>query len=118
MVVSNSAVEVDIDKVIWTMLVDRNDEMETRANDAKWASRTDEDANRLVNSRDTAAMVVVVPQSLSFYTMFYKMIIEDRYRGRREEEEEEGGEEEKKKSIKRRESKTPLGVNVRGYARA
>ena len=58
------------DKVIWTISEDHNDEMEMRANDAMLAIRID-DVYRSVNNRNTAA-VEAVPQSLSFYTMFYK----------------------------------------------
>jgi hypothetical protein len=78
----NSVLQVDIDKVIWTMPVDHNDEMEMRVNDAMLAIRIDVvGANRSANNRDTAvAAVVAVPQNLSFYTMFYKMMIKDRWR--------------------------------------
>jgi hypothetical protein len=72
---NNSVLQVHIDKVIWTMPVDHNDEMEMRVNAAMLANRIDDDANRSANNRDTAAGM---PQSLSFYTMFYKMMIEDR----------------------------------------
>jgi len=57
------------------MPVDHNDEMEMRVNAAMLANRIGVDANRSANNRDTAAGM---PQSLSFYTMFYKMTIEDR----------------------------------------
>ncbi len=63
--------QVYIDKVIWTMPVDHNDETEMRANVAMLANRID-DANTSANNRDTAAGM---PQSLSFYTMFYKMMM-------------------------------------------
>ncbi len=67
------------DKVIWMIPVDRNDEMEMKVYDAMLAIRIDDDdANMLANSRDSAAEVELVPHSLSFYTMFYKMTIEDR----------------------------------------
>ncbi len=67
--------QVYIDKVIWTMPVDHNDETEMRVNVAMLANRIgDGDANRSANNRDTAAGM---PQSLSFYTIFYKMTIED-----------------------------------------
>lgn len=65
----SSALQVYIDKLIWTMPVDHNDEMEMRVNDAMLAIHID-DANNSVNKRDTAASAVVVPQSLSFYIMF------------------------------------------------
>jgi len=58
--------------------VDHNDEMEMKVYDAMLAIRIDDDANMLANSRDSAAEVVPVAHSLSFYTMFYKMMIEDR----------------------------------------
>lgn len=70
---SSSARPVGIGKVIWTTPVDRSDEMAMRATDATLAIRT-ADANRSESSRSTAAEAV--PQSLSFYTMFYKMISE------------------------------------------
>jgi hypothetical protein len=77
----NSVLQVDIDKVIWMMPVDHNDEMEMRVNDAMPAIRIDVvGANRSANNRDTAAALVAVPQNLSFYTMFYKMMIKDRWR--------------------------------------
>jgi hypothetical protein len=86
---NNSVFQVDIDKVIWTMPVDHNDEMEMRVKVARQAIlRIDgEDANRSANSKNTAVEAVVVPQSLSFYTMFYKMTIEDRQIGRKRERE-------------------------------
>lgn len=63
--------QVYIGRVIWTMPVDHNDEMEMRANAAMLANRIDDDdANSSANNRNTAAGM---PQSLSFYTMFYKM---------------------------------------------
>jgi hypothetical protein len=71
---NNTVLQVDIDMVIWMMSVDHNDEMEMRVNDAMLANRIDDDANKSANNRNTAA-VVAVPQSLSFYTMFYKMTI-------------------------------------------
>ena len=74
----SNVLQVYIDKVIWMMPVDHNDEMEMRVNDAMLAIRIDDDANMSANNRDTAAVVESVPQSLSFYTMFYKMTIEDR----------------------------------------
>jgi hypothetical protein len=53
--------------------------MEMRVNDAMLAIHIDaEDANRLANRRDTAVEAVAGPQNPSFYTMFYKMTIEDR----------------------------------------
>jgi hypothetical protein len=70
----SNVLQVYIDKVIGTMSVDHNDEMEMRMYGAMLAIRIDD--GMLVNSRDTAA--VVVPHSLSFYTMFYKMTIENR----------------------------------------
>jgi len=67
---NNSVLQVYIDKVIWTLPVDQNDEMEMRASDAMLANRIDDDdANNSANNRNTAAGM---PQSLSFYTMFYK----------------------------------------------
>ena len=60
------------------MSIDHNDEMEMKVYDAMLAIRIDDDAYMLANSRDSAAEVVLVPHSLSFYTMFYKMTIEDR----------------------------------------
>jgi hypothetical protein len=75
--------QVCIDKVIWMMPVDHNDEMEMRVNGAMLVNYiVDGDANTSVNNRNTAA-VVAVPQSLSFYTMFYKMMIEDRCRSQK-----------------------------------
>lgn len=69
---NSSGLQVYIDKVIWTMPGDRNDEMEMRANVAKLANYIDDDdGNNLAGNRNTAAGM---PQSLSFYTMFYKMI--------------------------------------------
>ena len=61
------------------MPADRNDEMERREDDARLARRIDEgdgddDENTLVNNRNTA---MAVPHSLSFYTIFYKMTIEN-----------------------------------------
>ena len=62
------------------MPADRNGEMERREDDARRAIRIDEgdddddDENTLVNSRNTA---MAVPHSLSFYTIFYKMTIEN-----------------------------------------
>ena len=38
--------QVYIDKVIWTMPVDHNDEMEMRVNDAMLANYIDDGANR------------------------------------------------------------------------
>ena len=71
---NSSGLQVHIDKVIWTMPVDRNDEMEMRVNVAKLANYIDDDdVNNLASNRNTAAGM---PQSLSFYTMFYKMIID------------------------------------------
>lgn len=55
------------------MMVNRNVEMETKVYDAMLAIRID-DANMLANNRDIEAEVV--PHSLSFYTIFYKMTIE------------------------------------------
>ncbi len=52
--------------------VDHNDEMEMRVNVAMLANRIDDDANTSASNRDTAAGM---PQSLSFYTMFYKMMM-------------------------------------------
>jgi methyl coenzyme M reductase subunit D len=75
-------------RVISMMLVDHNDEMEMKVYDARLLIRIDDDANMLANSRDIAAEVVPVPHSLSFYTMFYKMTIEDRDEERRVEEKE------------------------------
>ena len=75
--------QVCIDMVIWTMPVDHNDEMEMRVNVAMSANRIgdDGDANTSASNRDTAAGM---PQSLSFYTMFYKrtttMMLKDRQR--------------------------------------
>ena len=46
----------------------------TKVYDAMLAIRID-DASRLANSRDIEAEVV--PHSLSFYPIFYKMTIED-----------------------------------------
>ena len=71
---NSSGLQVYTDKVIWTMPVDRNDEMEMRVNVAKWANciDDDDDVNKLASNRDTAAGM---PQSLSFYTMFYNRII-------------------------------------------
>lgn len=66
--------QVYIDTVIWTMLADHKDEMEMRVNDAMLGIHID-DANKSVNKRDTAAAALVVPQSLSFYIMFYKMTL-------------------------------------------
>jgi hypothetical protein len=74
---NNSVLQVYIDKLIWTVPVDHNDEMERRVNDAMLAIRI-VDANRSANNRNTEAAVVAVPQSLSFYTMFYKMTSENR----------------------------------------
>jgi hypothetical protein len=63
------------------MLVNHNVEMETKVYDAMLAIRIDDDddANMLANNRDIEAEVVVVPvaHSLSFYTIFYKMTMED-----------------------------------------
>jgi hypothetical protein len=56
------------------MMVIRNVEMKTKMHDAMLAIRID-DANMLANNRDIEAEVV--PHSLSFYTIFYKMTIED-----------------------------------------
>jgi hypothetical protein len=68
--------------------VDHNDEMKMKMYDAMLAIRIDDDANMLANSRDSAAEVVLVPHSLSFYTMFYKMTMEDRDEERREKKEQ------------------------------
>ena len=72
--------QVHSGKATWRRSGDRSDEMELRVNGAKRAVRID-DANRSANSRDTevvveAAAAAAVPQSLSFYAMFYKVIIE------------------------------------------
>ena len=70
--------QVHIGTVIWSMPADRNDEMERREDDARLAIRIGEgdgdDENTLVNNRNTA---MAVPHSLSFYTIFYKMTIEN-----------------------------------------
>ena len=86
---NNSVLQVCIDKVIWTMPVDHNDEMEMRVNDANSTIRMDEDADRSVKSRNTMVKVVAVPQSPSFYPMFYKMMMEDKPRVCEKKEEKE-----------------------------
>jgi hypothetical protein len=69
--------QVDSDRVIWRRPGDHNDELEMRDSDAMLVIRIDDDdENRLVNSRDTA--MAVVPHSLSFYPMFYKMTMENK----------------------------------------
>ena len=54
---------------------DRNDEMEMKESDARLllirTDDVDDGENRLVNSRSTA--MAMVPHSLSFYAIFYKM---------------------------------------------
>ncbi len=65
------------DKVIWTISVDHNDEMEMKVHDAMLVIRIDDDENMLANNRDIAAEVVPVSHYLSFYTMVYKKSIVD-----------------------------------------
>ena len=72
---NSSGLQVDIDKVIWTIPADHNDEMEMRVNGAMLVIHID-DVNRSVNNRST--VTEAAPQSLSFYTMFYKIMIENR----------------------------------------
>ena len=96
--------EVYNDRVIEMILVDHNDEMETKVDDAMLAIRIDDDdENTLANRRDIEVEVVPVPHSLSFYTIFYKMTIEEIYEEWRTEaasatEEDEEKEREEKKT--------------------
>lgn len=75
------------------ILVNHNDAMETKVYDATMAIRIDDEdddgENMLANSRDIEVEVVPVPHSLSFYTIFYKMTMEEMDEERRTEEEEE-----------------------------
>lgn len=75
----SNVLRVHIDMVIeMLMMIDHNDGMEMKVYDASLSNYIDDDANMLVNSMDIAAEVVLVPHSLSFYTIFYKMTILDR----------------------------------------
>ena len=71
---SSTGAQVRSGKAIWRS-GDRNDEMELRVNDAKLAMRID-DASRSASSRDSEVLAAAVPQSLSFYAMFYKVNID------------------------------------------
>jgi len=74
----SNVLRVYIDMVIEIrMMIDHNDGMEMKVYDASLSIRIDDDSNMLANSTDIAAEVVLVPHSLSYYTIFYKMTILD-----------------------------------------
>lgn len=108
------------DKVIEMILVDHNDEMEMKVDDAKLAIRIDDDddENTLANRRDIEVEVVPVPHSLSFYTIFYKMTMKEMDEEWRTEAVAVATEEDEEKEREEKTREIYLFCSVKGWAHA